>query len=111
MTTMALPALVQKFFTDRLYTQMEASTHTIASYRDTFRLLLKFSGEKTGKTPTALSVDDLDVEMIGVFLDDIENIRKKTVPGAGIHGLQRSDLSSGLLPFMNRLICCIARKY
>ena len=78
MTAMTLSALVQKFFTDRLYTQMEASPHTIASYRDTFRLLLKFAGEKTGKTPTRLSVDDLDVEMIGVFLNDIENARKNS---------------------------------
>lgn len=78
MTVMTLSALVQKFFTDRLCNQMEASPHTIASYRDTFRLLLKFAGEKTGKSPMVMSVDDLDVEMIGVFLDDIENARKNT---------------------------------
>jgi site-specific recombinase XerD len=78
MNAMTLSALVQKFFTDRLYNQMEASPHTIASYRDTFRLLLKFAGEKIGKTPTKLNVDDLDVEMIGVFLDDIENARKNS---------------------------------
>lgn len=78
MNAMTLSVLVQKFFTDRLYSQMEASPHTIASYRDTFRLLLKFAGEKNGKTPTKLSIDDLDVEMIGVFLDDIENGRKNS---------------------------------
>lgn len=39
MTAMTLPALIQRFFTDRLCVQMEASRHTIASYRDTFRLL------------------------------------------------------------------------
>jgi site-specific recombinase XerD len=78
MTVMPLSALVQKFFTDKLYSQMEASPHTIASYRDTFRLLLKFAGEKTGKVPTKLSIEDLDVKMIGVFLDDIENARKNS---------------------------------
>ena len=78
MTIMTLSALVQKFFTDKLYSQMEASPHTIASYRDTFRLLLKFAGEKTGKVPTKLSIEDLDVKMIGVFLDDIENARKNS---------------------------------
>lgn len=78
MNVMTLPALVQKFFTDKLYSQMDASSHTIASYRDTFRLLLKFAGEKTEKTPTALSIDDLDAEMIGAFLDDIENTRKNS---------------------------------
>jgi len=78
MTAMTLSALIQKFFTDRLYSQLEASPHTIASYRDTFRLLLKFAGEKIGKTPTKFNIDDLDVEMIGVFLDDIENTRKNS---------------------------------
>ena len=48
MIAMTLSALVQKFFTDKLYTQMEASPHTITGYRDTFRLLLKFAGEKMG---------------------------------------------------------------
>lgn len=75
---MTLSALIQNFFTERLYTQMDASPHTIASYRDTFRLLLKFAGEKTGKSPMVLSIDELDAEMIGVFLDDIENIRKNS---------------------------------
>jgi integrase/recombinase XerD len=75
---MTLSALVQRFFTDRLYSQMEASPHTVASYRDTFRLLLKFSSEKTGRSPIALNVDDLNAEMIGLFLDDIENSRKNS---------------------------------
>ena len=44
MTTEILPALIQKFFTERLCTQMEASPNTIASYHDTFRLLLCFVG-------------------------------------------------------------------
>jgi len=78
MAVMTLSALVQKFFTDRLYSQMEASPHTVASYRDTFRLLLKFAGEKTGKSPMVLSIDDLNAEMIGVFLDDIENVRENS---------------------------------
>jgi len=76
MIAMTLSALVQKFFTDKLYTQMEASPHTITGYRDTFRLLLKFAGEKMGKVPTKLSIADLDAELIGLFLDDIETTRK-----------------------------------
>lgn len=75
---MTLSALIQSFFTERLCAQMDASPHTIASYRDTFRLLLKFAGEKAGKSPMALSIEELDVEMIGVFLDDIENVRKNS---------------------------------
>jgi len=45
MTASTFPALLQRFFTDRLCTQMEASAHTIAGYRDTFRLLLRFASE------------------------------------------------------------------
>ncbi len=37
------PALLQRFFTDRLITQQGASPHTVAGYRDTFRLLLQFA--------------------------------------------------------------------
>jgi integrase/recombinase XerD len=37
------PGLVQAFFTDRLLRQRRASPHTIAGYRDTFRLLLRFA--------------------------------------------------------------------
>ncbi|AHW60643.1 Site-specific recombinase XerD [Draconibacterium orientale] len=78
MTTLTLSALIQKYFTDRLYNQLEASPHTISSYRDSFRLLLRFAGEKTMKTPTKLTVNDLDVEMIVSFLDDIERHRKNS---------------------------------
>jgi hypothetical protein len=40
------PALIQRFFTDRLCTQMEASRHTVAGYRDTFRLLIRYARER-----------------------------------------------------------------
>jgi hypothetical protein len=43
MSAATLPALIQRFFTDRLCVQMEASRHTVAGYRDTFRLLLRFT--------------------------------------------------------------------
>jgi len=78
MTQMTLSALVQKFFTDRLYAQMEASPHTVASYRDTFRLLLTYVGEKCEKLPTMLTIDDLSVDTISDFLDDLEKNRKNS---------------------------------
>jgi hypothetical protein len=52
--------LLQTFFTDRLTHQRQASPHTVASYRDTFRLLLRFAQEQTGKQPTKLTMEDLD---------------------------------------------------
>ena len=78
MTTATLPALIQQFFTDRLCTQMDASPNTIASYRDTFRLLLQFASEQTGREPTKLTVDDLDCNMVGDFLIYVETQRRNS---------------------------------
>jgi site-specific recombinase XerD len=72
MTAASLPALVQAFFTDRLLRQRRASPHTVAGYRDTFRLLLRFAAEQLGKTPTELEIEDLDASFIGGFLDHLE---------------------------------------
>ena len=56
----ALAPVLQGFFTDRLITQRNASPQTIAAYRDTFRLLLRFAHQRTGKQPFQLDIDDLD---------------------------------------------------
>ena len=78
MTTMTLAALVQQFFTDRLCTQMEASPNTVAGYRDTFRLLLRFASARTGRPPTRLKIEDLNAEMVGEFLIHIESERRNS---------------------------------
>ena len=78
MSRSLLPSLVQQFFTDRLCTQMNASPNTIAGYRDTFRLLLRYASEKIGKPPTKLSIDDLGVELVADFLCDIETRRRNS---------------------------------
>ena len=75
MTTTTFPALLQRFFTDRLCTQMEASRHTVAGYRDTFRLLVRFASARSGKPPTRLGIADLDADVIGDFLVHIETSR------------------------------------
>jgi len=64
--------LVERFFTERLVRQQDVSVHTIASYRDTFRLLLKFAMAKLRKAPSALTLDELDAPFIGAFLTDLE---------------------------------------
>ncbi len=76
MTALTFPALLQRFFTDRLCTQMEASANTIAGYRGTFRLLLRFAGEQRGKAPTRLRIEDLDAELVGDFLVHVETARR-----------------------------------
>lgn len=75
MTASPLPALIQRFFTDRLCAQMEASPHTIAGYRDTFRLLLRYASAHHGKPPVKLLVDDIDVDLVAGFLIHVETTR------------------------------------
>lgn len=70
-----LSALLQAFFVDRLLRQRQASSHTIASYRDTFRLLLRFAAEQLGKAPSTLSIEDLDAPFLGAFLHHLETDR------------------------------------
>jgi site-specific recombinase XerD len=70
MSTVA-PTL-QSFFTDRLVRQRRVSPRTVASYRDTLRLLLCFVQASTGKAPSSLDWDDLDEPVISVFLDHLE---------------------------------------
>ena len=71
----AFPALLQDFFHRRLVAQRGASAHTIASYRDTFTLFLGYAAERTGRTPSALTLADLDAPMVLGFLDHIETQR------------------------------------
>lgn len=73
-----LPALVQSFFTDRLRAQLDASPHTVASYRDTFRLLLVFASERLAREPSLLRLEDLGAALVGAFLDDLEHRRGST---------------------------------
>lgn len=75
MSAASLPAFVQGFFTDRLQTQLGASPHTIASYRDTFRLLLVFASERLARQPSKLRVEDLDAPLVVAFLDHLDRDR------------------------------------
>jgi site-specific recombinase XerD len=72
------PALLQAFFTNRLCHQRQASPHTIANYRDTFRLLLGFAERHLKKAPSALLITDLDTPFLGAFLDHLEQERGNT---------------------------------
>ena len=70
-----LSTVIQSFFTDRLVRERNASPHTIASYRDTIRLLLVFASQRTGKQPTRLTLEDLDATLISAFLDHLQSER------------------------------------
>jgi integrase/recombinase XerD len=94
-----LPALVQAFFMDRLMQQRQASPHTVASYRDTFRLLLQYAKQRLGKAPSDLTVPELDAPLLGAFLSHLERERKnsarsRNVRLAAIHSFFRPSKST-----------------
>lgn len=75
----SLAPTLQKFFTDRLTTQRAASPHTLAAYRDTFRLLLEHVHHTTMITPARLNLSDLDATVIAAFLTHLELDRHNSV--------------------------------
>ncbi len=78
MSATTLAALLQSFFTGRLQRQMRASPHTVSSYRDTFRLLLRYATNRLGEKPSDLALEDLDPSLVIDFLDYIEGKRGNT---------------------------------
>ncbi|MHB8451022.1 MAG: tyrosine-type recombinase/integrase [Mycobacteriales bacterium] len=75
----ALAPTLEAFLTDRLLLQRGASPNTVASYRDTFRLLLRFAAEQKRKQPVQLDFSDLDAALIGAFLEHLEVVRRNSV--------------------------------
>jgi integrase/recombinase XerD len=71
--------LLAAFFTQRLQQQRNASPHTIAAYRDTFRLLLTFAQEHLRTPPCELELAELDAALITAFLQHLEQVRRNTV--------------------------------
>lgn len=71
----SLHQLVQNFFWQRLQAQQQVSPHTVASYRDTLRLLLAFVEQKTGLAPSRQTLPDWNAPMILRFLDYVEKER------------------------------------
>lgn len=79
MSVTPLPALIQRFFVGRLQTQLGASAHTVAAYRDTFRLLLVFVAQCRAREPSSLRLEDLDAALLSAFLDHLERERGNAV--------------------------------
>jgi integrase/recombinase XerD len=70
-----LGPLVEAFFCKRLISQRRASPHTIASYRDTFRLLLAFAQKRLSRAPSQLELKDISPSLVSDFLDHLEATR------------------------------------
>ena len=86
--------LLECFFTQRLMQQRQASTHTIISYRDTFRQFLKFVQTRLHKPPSRLSFEEIDAPLIVAFLDDLEkrrgiSVRSRNLRLTAIHSFFR----------------------
>src|SRR3954447_26681735 len=75
--TLIAPTL-QAWFTDRLTQQLQASPCTIASYRDTLKLLLGYVHDVTGKQPSTLDWTTLGEPLIAGFLDHLEHDRQNS---------------------------------
>jgi len=71
----ALAPALQAYFTDRLIAQRAASPNTIAAYRHTFCLLLRFTTDRSGTPPSDLDIAQLDAPLIAAFLEHLERER------------------------------------
>jgi site-specific recombinase XerD len=93
-TPINFAALLERFFTERLMQQRQASRHTISSYRDSFRQLLKFIEQRLHKPPSRLSFEQIDAPLIVAFLDDLEkhrglSVRSRNLRLTAIHSFFR----------------------
>src|SRR5580658_3044434 len=93
-TSISLAPLLQRFFTQRLMQQRQASPHTISSYRDCFRQFLKFVQQRLGKPPSRLSLEEIDAPLIVAFLDQLEkrqglSVRSRNLRLTAIHSFFR----------------------
>jgi site-specific recombinase XerD len=112
------PGLLERFFTQRLIAQRRVSVHTIASYRDTFRLLLQFLEKRVGKPPSKLALTDLDPSRIGAFLDQLEkergnsarsrNLRLTAIRSFYRYAAHEEPAQSGLI---QRVLAMPAKRY
>ena len=112
------PGLLERFFTQRLIAQRRVSSHTIASYRDTFRLLLQFAEKRLHKPPSRLALTDLDASVIGAFLDELEkqrgngarsrNLRLTAIRSFYRYAAYEEPTQSGLI---QRILAMPAKRY
>ena len=95
MTTPAsFAALLERFFTQRLMQQRQASPHTISSYRDTFRQFLKFVQQQLHKPPSRLNFEEIEAPLIVAFLEDLEknhgvSVRSRNLRLTALHSFFR----------------------
>lgn len=93
-TPINIAVLLERFFTQRLMQQRQASPHTISSYRDTFRQFLKFAAQRLHRTPSQFDLQEIDAPLIMGFLDHLEkhqgiSIRSRNLRLTALHSFFR----------------------
>lgn len=118
MNPAGLPSLLQRFFTQRMIEQQGLSSHTVASYRDTFRMLLGFATQHFGRAPSKLLTQELDASFIEKFLRHLEqnrgnSVRTRNARLAAVHAFFRfvaiSEPALGLQ--CQRILAIPAKRY
>jgi len=71
--------LLHAFFHDWLVQQRNVSHHTVLSYRDSWRLFLRFVAAQKTKSVAGLGMDDLTAVEVLAFLKDIEQTRSSSI--------------------------------
>ena len=114
----SFPALLQSFFQQRLVAQRGASAQTIASYRDTFELLLRYAEQATRRSPSALVLGDLDAPLVLTFLDHLElqrgnSARTRNLRLTAIRSFMRyaSVREPAALPVAQRVLAIPAKRF
>ncbi len=109
--TKPLPSLVQNFFAQHLISERQLSPCTVASYRDTLRLLLGYVHKQTRRDPARQRLEDWDASRILGFLDHLEKqrqccARSRNARLAAIHCFMRyaSQQEPGCLALAGRVL-------
>jgi integrase/recombinase XerD len=117
-STPSFASLLQDFFCQRLMTQRNVSARTVASYRDTFRLLLGYAEIRLKKCAAALAMADFDAPLVLAFLDHLERERGNSVRTRNarlaairsfIHYAAHQDPTS--LPIISRVLAIPTKRF
>jgi site-specific recombinase XerD len=78
-STDPFPSLLRAFFYEWMVQQRNASVHTVRSYRDTWRLFLRFVADRRRRTVAQLGLADLTASEVSAFLHHTEYQRGDTI--------------------------------
>jgi site-specific recombinase XerD len=77
--TSTLPQLLHGFFQDWLIQQRGTSPHTVISYRDTWRLFLRFVATQRQQAVAKLTIEQITAKEVLAFLDYCEKDRQVSI--------------------------------